>query len=320
MFNIRSIKTICVSLLFFYVRYVSAENLNLSDQIKKQFEGVSTGLVYSYVAFNFNSEVLDSYNKFTGDSNIYAVYTSDIKLSKSISSGLTFFNVKTQINSQVKIPENPGLNASQTINNNSIYGHILNKATDHLFFNFSASAGQNIIKTNAKYQNGLTGYANAANLNWFTHLIGQYNNSWNSLSYSINAAVLYNQINANAYDFIFNSTYNNPISLESVITRQLFVFEFIELGYKTLKNNLTFTPYLSGGLIQIPLYATSRPVLPIVNGALPQLIINKNGYKAATGVSLQHKKFKIRLEQSIYQSGREFTSYATVANVAFYLD
>jgi hypothetical protein len=320
MLRVKNFQHLCLIFLLIYDNCASAENLNLSDQIKKQFEGMATGLVYSYVSFDFNSEVFNSYNKFAGDSNIYAVYTSDIKLSEKVTTGLTFFNVKTQINSQVKIIDNPWVNSIQSINNNSIYGHILNRVTDHLFFNFSASAGQNTIKTDAKYQNGLTGYSNTSSLNWFTHVIGQYSNSWNSLTYLINSAVLYSQVNSPRYDFIFNNTQNNPISVAPLVTRQLFVFEFVELGYKTLKNNLTFTPFINGGLIQIPVYSTSRRTRPMVNGALPQLVINKNGYKAAVGVSLQHQKFRIRLEESIYQAGTEFTSYATIANVAFYLD
>jgi len=316
----KKIKQLCLIFLFIYDNCASAGNLNLSEQIKQHFEGMATGLIYSFVSFDFDSEVSNSYNKFYGNSNIYAVYTSDIKLSEKLTTGLTFFNVQTDINSQVKIIDNPWVNSNQSINNNSIYGHILNRVSDHWLFNLSASAGENNIKTNAKYQNGLTGYANISALNWFTHLIGQYSNSWKSISYSINGAVLYSQFNSPSYDFNFNSSTNNSISVASLITRQLFTFEFIELGYKTLKNNLTFMPFVSGGLIQIPIYSTSRPARPIVNGALPQLVINMNGYRASAGVSLQHQKFKIRLEENMYQAGSEFTSYSTIANVAYYLD
>jgi hypothetical protein len=94
----------------------------------------------------------------------------------------------------------------------------------------------------------------------------------------------------------------------------------MELGYKTEKSKLTFMPFVGAGLIQIPVYSTSRPTTPIVNGALPQLIINQNGYRAAAGVTLLHNKFMVRLEEVYYNAGNVFTTYQTIAHLKYYMD
>jgi hypothetical protein len=296
-----------------------SENSFLQKDIKELLHSASTGFIYSYLNLNFDSTLPATYNRFYGNSDIYAVYESDVNLGDHLTGGLTYFRVTTNINAQLQLIDKPLVTSRQTITNNSIFGHVEKSYQDRLFFNLGGSFGLNGINTNSLFGTN-TGYANTKNYNWFTTFIALYNNTWKDISYTLSGSILYSQINQGSSVFYFNDPNLTPTNIEPLITRNLFTSENLELGYKTEKNKLTFTPFVGVGLIQIPVYANSRPTYPIVNGALPQLFINQSGYRAVTGVTFSHHKFMIRLEEIYYNAGNVFTCYETVANLTYHMD
>jgi len=279
------------------------------------------GFIYSHVNFDFNSAVDGNKNDYFGDANIEAVYAGNISLTDHLTFGVTYFNVETDVTSNFVLRNIAAVHTTQNISNNSIFGHVLLEYQEHLFFDVGAAFGHNIISTNSVVNTDISGYTNTENNNWFTQFSGVYNNNWKQLTYLLNAGILYSEIDAGSYQFYY-TTYNiASVNVPSIRTRTIFVTEGLELGYKTENNGLAFTPFLNGGLVQIPIFNTTRRSgLPVINGSLPQLAVNQNGYRAGTGVALVHDKFTIRVEEVYYRAGTTFKSYQTVANLKYIFD
>ncbi len=291
----------------------------LNDDIKKKFDHLQTGFIYSNITFNFDSVASENSNKFKGNTNIEAVYAGNIQLTDDLTWGLTYFNVKTNVDSNVKLGKTT-IDTKQTIFNNSIYGHILSTYKEHFFFDVGAAYGRNIISTNSTITVVNNGYTDTQNNNWFTQFSSVYNNTWRNLTYTFNAGILYSEVDAGSYNFYYTTQDSPPAFVAALITRTIFVSEGFEFGYKTENNGLTFTPFINAGLVQIPVYATSRNTTPVINGSLPQLSVRQNGYRAGTGVNLVHDKFMIRVEEVYYNAGNVFQSYQTVANLKYLFD
>lgn len=292
----------------------------LTDDIKKKFDYVNVGFIYSHVNFNFDSVVQGNINDYLGDTNIEALYAGNIQLTDDLTWGLTYFNVETNVTSNLVLRNTAEVNTKQTISNNSIYGHILSVYKEHFFFDVGAAYGHNIINTNSVINTTILGYTNTQNNNWFTQFSSVYNNKWKQLTYLFNAGILYSEVDAGSYQFFYTTQNLAPAVVAPLRTRTIFVSEGLELGYETENNGLKFTPFLNAGLVQIPVYSTTRNTAPIINGSLPQLSVNQNGYRAGTGVNLVHEKFTIRVEEAYYNAGNVFKSYQTVANLKYIFD
>ncbi|VEG92603.1 hypothetical protein [Legionella spiritensis] len=62
------------------------------------------------------------------------------------------------------------------------------------------------------------------------------------------------------------------------------------------------------GLIQVARFANDRQIIITpVNGALPQLSLNKDGFRVGGGVQLKYKSLYVRLEQKYYSAGGSYT-------------
>ena len=125
---------------------------------------------------------------------------------------------------------------------------------------------------------------------------------------------MYSQINAGSYPLIFQPTLPSQI-VPALTTKATFLFENAELGYKVTTEMM---PFINAGLIQVVQYSNSRPIIANpINGSLPQLNMNQNGFRLGGGVSFNHKQFTLRLEQKYYNAGGTFTSNQTFVGLEY---
>jgi len=162
---------------------------------------------------------------------------------------------------------------------------------------------------------GLTGSATSRSGNWFVSAAAIYTKPWKKkFIVSANVRALYSQINADAYTMTFQPALP-ALAVTPITNKALFVMENAEVGYKFKPN---VTPFVNAGLIQVSHYSNSRAVITApINGSLPQLFMNRNGFKVGGGVGLSHKKLGIRIEEQYYNAHNSFTSWQTLVSLKY---
>ncbi len=128
-----------------------------------------------------------------------------------------------------------------------------------------------------------------------------------------NVGAFYSQINFGSYNLnpIFSGT---PIIIEPLVNRATLIIESGELSYVI---NPEVMPFINAGLIQVPQFSNSRPLVAasLINASLPQLSLNQNGFRLGAGVNFKHKRVTWRLEEKYYNSVGTFISYQTFLGI-----
>ncbi|MFI4963696.1 MAG: autotransporter outer membrane beta-barrel domain-containing protein, partial [Legionellales bacterium] len=168
--------------------------------------------------------------------------------------------------------------------------------------------GQNKLTSSASLQTVQPLTANYHNNNWFVSANGLYRNTWKKFIFKSNLGGFYSQISSGAYQF---SSFDQTITLDvaSLLNKATLLLENAELGYGLTPE---IEPFVNGGLIQVVQFSNSRPLLTtVVNGSLPQLNLNKNGFRLGGGFTFKHKQLTVRLEEKYYNASGSFISYQT---------
>lgn len=288
------------------------------EPIKGMFQQLTPKIIYGYTDFNFNSSTGLNYNRFQGHSNLYSIGADNVVLRPSIYAGLYIFKVDTVVNSQMALaPSNPS-NSYQTIHNNTIIGHILKSFNNQFYLDFSGAYGQNNVNNqtwiNQDTSNPQVGQGKYTNNNWLASVNAIYRKTWKNLDIKFNGGALYSQINTGSYLFTFQPTLP-ALTVASLTNKVTMLMENVEVGYPVTSQ---IKPFINGGLIQVVQFSNSRPVLASqINGTLPQLNMNQNGYRLGGGVALNHKKFTLRVEEKYYNSNNTFRSYLTLVGLEY---
>lgn len=274
-------------------------------------------LLYGYMNFNFNSNTGNNFSNYEGHSNLYSVGADQLKLWPTYTGGIYYFKVNTNLNSQIILEPSPLSTASQSINNNTIFAHIMKNINSQFYVDLAGGYGFNSISLQslvfADTKNQGLGFANYDNNNWFTSLNGLYSKTFNNWLFRAGIGGLYSQIDTGSYTFNLQSSFpdqtTQPFSDQTVnplTTKTTFLFETVEVGYSI---NSGIMPFINGALIQVVQFSNSRPlVFAQINGTLPQLNINQNGFRVGAGVAFTYKQFKLRIEDKYYNAGDVFTS------------
>ncbi len=288
------------------------------DKHKGMFGQLNLGLLYSYTDFKLNSQVGSNYNNFKGHSNLYGVGGDNVILLPSVSAGVYIYGADTSINSAVFL--SPGLptTAGITIRNKTLFGHMLKSFTKYVLVDVSGAVGQNKSTIHSIIGPNIVdtqyGSANSRSGNWFASVAGIYSKPWKRFILSSNVRLLYSQVNNKSYLLTYQPTMS-PQFVAALTNKIFFVMENAEVGYKYKPN---VTPFLNAGLIQLAHYSNSYPsVITAINGSLPQLNMNKNGYKLGAGIGFSYKKLAIRVEEQYYNAGGSYTSYQTLVGLRY---
>ncbi|MFI4962646.1 MAG: autotransporter outer membrane beta-barrel domain-containing protein, partial [Legionellales bacterium] len=291
------------------------QNNGLNDKTEPGLlKQIKPELLYSYVDFNFNSTQDTNYNRFQGYSNIAAVGADNITLRKDLLAGLYYFNVTTSFNSQSLLMPFTVNQSQQTINNNTIFGHVLKTFNPNWYMDLAGGYGQNKLTLLTATQTPLPFEANTHNDNWFVSLNALYRKTWTDFILKANVGAFYSQINTGPYQFVaIDQSLSQPVP--ALVNKATLIMENAELGYNL---NPELVPFINGGLIQVAQFSNSRPVVSaVINGSLPQLNLNKNGFRLGAGITFKHKQLSLRLEEKYYNSAGTFISYQTFLGLEY---
>ena len=273
-----------------------------------------------YTDFKFNSTQGANYNLYKGYSKLASIGGNNIFLFPGLTAGVALFRVETQIGSQLFL--NPGIpaRASQSIRNNTLFGHVLKQFKPNFFMDLSAAYGKNKLNTTSFLNMGgageQVGYANTYSTNWFASLMGVYTKTWKRWLMNANGRILYSTVENGRYSFFFQTAFPTQV-VEPLSNKSWFLMENVELGYN-LEKYPAWIPFVNAGLVQVLSYQNSRPLVNIaINGITPQLNLDKNGFRLGAGLAYTHKQFTLRLEEQYYNAGSVFTSYQTILGVKY---
>ena len=276
----------------------------------------------AYTDFKFNSTTGKNYNIFKGYSKLASIGGNNVQLSSRWTAGVSIFKAETIVGSQLFLSPGVASLSSQSIRNNTLYGHLLNQVKPNYFLDFSAAYGRNKINTTSYIAPGTRseqiGYAQTHNTNWFASIMGLHTTSWKKLLVTVNGRLLYSEVDSGAYSFIFNSKFPTQI-VAPLTNKSWFLMENMELGYN-LQQFQSFTTFANAGLVQVLSYQNSRPLVSAaINGLSPQLNLDKNGFHVGAGLGYVNKRFTLRVEEQYYNAGSTYSSFQTLLGIKYAL-
>jgi len=288
---------------------------NSSEFLRK----ITPEFLYGYTDFNFDSTSGTNFNRYRGHSNLYSAGADHISLGQTMMAGIYYFGIDTELNSQFLL--NPGVvtTSEQTIHNNTIFGHLFKIFTPEIYADLSAGYGFNKFITLTEIATEpapLIAQATNNNDNWFVSFNAIYRKTWKQWQMRANAGVLYSQIDTGRYNYFFPASDTFQV-IDPLTNKATLILENIELGYYIKP---TVMPFLSGGLIQVAQFSNSRPLVnpaSDINGSLPQLNMDKSGFRVGGGIALTYKNATIRIEEKYYNAGGVFQSYQTLAALEY---
>lgn len=292
-------------------------NTPAHDQVDSPFPGA----VYSYTDINFNSTVGSNFNRFNGHSNLYGFTGENFKLTKKLNFGFALFKIDTNLNSQVNLSPTPFSISKQKIENHTIFAHLLKQLNSNILGDISGGYGQNKISSVTNIDplsiSPETGVSNFSGDNWFGALTGIYIKPIKKFTINANIRALYSHVsNEESGLYLLNAQATQPIL--SSTNDVLFFIENLLLEYK-LNNHIS--PFINAGLIQVAHYSSTTPTTTaVINGSLPQLAMNKNGYKFGGGLALRFKNSLVRVDQQYYNSGNTFINNQTIVSYRYLFD
>jgi hypothetical protein len=293
----------------------SSQQLYIPDFLKK----VTPEFLYGYTDFNFKSNSGGSFNKYNGHSNLYSVGGDHIAFGDTWMAGLYYFGIDTTVSSKFLFTPGVITSSDQTIRNNTIFGHILKLFTSEIFADLAGGYGFNKFITITDIPlvpEPLIAQATNNNNNWFLSLNGIYRKTWDKVLLRANLGALYSQIDTANYSFFVPAT-NTFLLVQPLVNKATLIMENVELGYQV---NPRFMPFISGGLIQVAQFSNSRTLINpavIINGSLPQLNMDKSGFRIGGGFVYTYKNLTLRLEEKYYNAGNTFQSAQTLAAVEY---
>lgn len=286
------------------------------------FQKTTPEFLYGYTDFNFNSLSGYNFNRYKGHSNLYSVGADHISLNSTVMAGLYYFRVDTSLAAKFSFSPTPVVSSDQTIKNSTIFGHALKILTPNIYIDAAGGYGNNQLNTyttiGSNELNPVALFAHARNntTNWFVSFNGIYRRIWQKLLVRANLGVLYSQIDTPDYHYLFPAT-NSRQKVASLTNKATLLLENAEFGYFV---NPKLMPFINAGLIQVAGFSESRPIispLTVINGTLPQLSMNRSGFRLGGGLAYSYKNIAMRVEEKYYNAGLTFTSYQTLATIEY---
>jgi len=292
-----------------------------SKQPDTVFTGSLPGFIYSYVDFDFNSTAGSNFNHFRGHSNVVSVGTNQLKLFKDVTGGLFIYHIDTTNIAHVLLNPNPqSLYRSDTAND-TVLAHLMKPLNNGFFIDGGFGYGYNRVILNGKiYSNGLPPFKGNATYsfnNWLANATLYYQRKMKAFLISAFIQGLYTRSDVGNYRQLFTA-FILPSTVAPLTTKVTYLIENINIRYQY--NNL-FTPFVSAGLVQVADYNQSRSaVTGIVTGSLPQLALNRDGFRIGGGFGVTRKNLAARLEYRYYRATHQFHSDQFIVNLTYLLD
>lgn len=290
------------------------------------FKQSAAELIYGYMNFHFNSASDGNYSSYIGHSNLYAAGADRFKIAPNIIAGVYYFKVDTSLNSSIFLNPSPLATAYQLVNNNTVFGHVLGNITPAFALDFAGGYGDNRISSVSTVlintPNQGIGYSLYNNDNWFLSANAVYTQAWGHYLFRGTVGSLYSEIDTGNYILSLTNSYPTiqtvqltPQLVAPLTTKTTYLIETGELNY-TLWPQVT--PFVNAALLQVVQFSNSRPLVATqINGTLPELNINQNGFRVGGGFTFMYKQLKLRVEEKYFNAGNLFTSTQTLVGLEY---
>lgn len=273
--------------------------------------------LYSYIEFDFDSTSGSSYNKYFGQTNFYGAGVENIRVADKTYAGLTLFQIDSHVKSDTRLNPFEAILSKRTIANNMIFMHFLRNLNQSFSIDVQGSYGHSNVLNNTLIMEPipLVGISRTASNSGLFGLTGSYHKPFKKVRLSTSVGSVYNYVRSGA-STAYLEIFLPPESVRALTTQTVLLFENAELGYRYNNN---FTPFVNGGLVQVPYFANSRAVVNSANliGTLPQLVMNLPAYRLGAGISINRKYYSLRLEQKYYNAKNILVSNTTSLGINF---
>ncbi|HAT8810379.1 autotransporter outer membrane beta-barrel domain-containing protein [Legionella pneumophila serogroup 1] len=250
-------------------------------------------LVSSYDEFDFSSNQGVFFNNYSGHTNYNSVGGDYLRF-YNLYWGFNGYNLSSNMNVSSFLSNN--LNHGQNIiEDNGFYFHVMKQLYSPVFIDvFATYARDRFTLINTVSGGGLP-----APLTGFSKYYGKDN--------SIGARTFfgypYKKLFLQGYLTYFYSQFYQPNYIVSYPTQNVIVPELVTKIGTTIEHarlyyqvNDRVSPFVSGGLIQLLSRSFSRPIIdPAVTvvSALPQILLDKNGYSVGAGVDFNFRALRL---------------------------
>ena len=262
------------------------------EQLMQQYLKPKGVLNTFYDEFKFSSNQGTTFNNYSGHTNFVSAGADNLKF-QNFYWGINFYNISTSTNTESRLTSI--LSQSHgSIENNGVFVHVMKQVFYPLIVDVFASFGKDRFKQintiNGDTANPVTGqttyYGNDSTVGIRTFGGKSYKKLY------LQGSLSYFYSNFRQPNFTLSYPGQN-VFVPSLTTK---VGTFVENARLYYKANQYFSPFISGGLVQIANRTFSRPLLDSNIGAagpLPQLLLARNGYNYGVGFDYQYKVLRI---------------------------
>lgn len=246
----------------------------------------------AYDEFHFSSSQGGLFNQYSGHNNINLAGGDNLKF-YNLYWGFNFFNITSNTDSAARL-NNATTQSHGLIEDNGFYLHVMKQLAPLIFVDVFASMGRDRYKQNTIVKfDGVAPFSGFANYYGKDSTVG--GRTFFGYAYKrfyLQGDVTYFYSNFYQPDYILTYPIQN-VGVPALTTKIGTLLENARLYYQA---NPYFSPFVSGGLIQLTSRTFSRPIVDanfVAVSPLPQLLLAKNGYKYGVGVDFHYKSLRI---------------------------
>lgn len=262
------------------------------EQLIQQYLKPKGVLNTFYDEFKFSSNQGSTFNNYSGHTN-YASAGADNLNFHNFYWGINAYNITTNTNSTSRL--STSLSQSHgSIDNNGVFFHVMKQVFYPVFVDLFASFGRDRFKQtntiNGDTTNPLTGQAAYYGNDSTVGIRTFFGQSYKKIYLQGYLSYFYSNFRQPDYTLIYPG---QNVFVPSLRTK---IGTFLENARLYYRVNQYFSPFVSGGLIQIASRTFSRPLIDsnlAAAGPLPQLLLAKNGYNYGIGVDYHYKLIRI---------------------------
>lgn len=273
------------------------------EQLMQQYLKPKTVVSTAYDEFKFSSNEGSFFNRYSGHTNFTSIGGDNLKIN-GFYGGISFYNITTHSDSTAFLGT---LSHNQnTIEENGIYVHLMKQIFSFVVVDLFGSYGFDRFKLTSAVNIApdiLTGYARYGGSDTTIGARTFFGQTYKALYLQGELTYFYNNFHQNNY------TINYPQQAVPVEGLTSNIGAFLERARIYYQVNDQFSPFISGGLIQLASRRYSRPIINpnfTAVSPLPQILIGRNGYSYGAGFNYIYKSIRVTPAYVHSVRGREF--------------
>lgn len=245
-----------------------------------------------YDEFDFSSNQGSLFNKYSGHTNSVAAGVDYLNF-HNIYWGFNFHNITTNTNTNTLLSIDP-MHGHLSIKDNGVYLHAMKAIAGLLLVDVFANYGRdkfNLTSTANSIADPFTGYATYHGDTTMAGIRTFFGKNYGAFSLQGQLSYFFTNFYQSNYTVGYPAGISVPVP--SLTTKIGTTVEQAQLYYQV---NDYFSPFITGGLVQLVSRDYSRPVISpgfTAIATLPQILIGRYGYNVGAGINYHYKNIRI---------------------------